>query len=122
MELVQILPYTRFHDIIFTCLRLLLYLRIMHFIMTLTFYSLMKAGLLISDFYFLDCSFEAGWDDIGFWYLLEMANINAQQPRMATKGKGREVSPLPGYHLIFYLATADIPKSDSDWYPGISSK
>ena len=73
----------------------------MHFIVTLTFYSLMPSRELpILDFAFLNCSLEAGWFDIGFWYLLEMANINAQQPRMATKRKGKEVSPPLGWSLF----------------------
>ena len=34
--------------------------------------------------------FEAGWAGIGFWYLLEMANIDAETAH-GHRGKGREV-------------------------------
>ena len=38
--------------------------------------------------------FEAGWAGIGFWYLLEMANIDAETARTATEERAEKFYSL----------------------------
>ena len=54
--------------------------------------------------------FEAGWAGIGFWYLLEMANIDAETARTATEERAKK------FFSLFYLIK-EAQKFYSLFYP-----
>ena len=66
--------------------------------------------------------FEAGWAGIGFWYLLEMANIDAETARTATEERAKKffslfylIKEAKKFYSLFYRFTQIFFLTISSW-------